>query len=243
MGIRKDFETHKRKTVESFGYVAADISNINMSLVNMRTMLASAQERISDFNSKMQALNEALGKCADGINIQKSNESAVASTIDGINNTISKINERLKSHERNLSSRSKSQSAKIRKMGSELRESRDGIRKVKDSISRKMTSIKRADEELEAKIRSQRRRIAQLNRKIELNSGRKASVRITPRKTARAARKVVTRKVTPRKTVTTIKTPKRTIKKTVTAKKTVTEKITPKTREVYEVIREKNPLI
>jgi len=56
-------------------------------------------------------------------------------------------------------------------------------------------------------------------------------------------RKVITKKITPKKTVTTIKTPKRTVTKTVTHKKTVTRKVTPKTKEVYEVIREKNPLI
>src|SRR3989338_1026769 len=279
MSLRKDFLAHKNKTMESFNLVSSDISNINLNLVNLRTMLASVEERISDFSSRMQNLNDALDKCGADISLQRSNEAVVTSTINDINSSISEISENLKSYENTLSGRlgafektldnfasdnrivsqkvasnanslnkilpsSRSQSAQIKKMNSALKESQNSIRKLKNLLNRKVRSTKRADAELEAKLRSQRRRMTQLNRKIELSSGRKVSTRRASLRAAKpTARKVITKKITPRKTVTTIKTPKRTVTKTVTRRKTVTRKITPKRKEVYEVIKEKNPLM
>jgi len=284
MGLRKDFLAHKNKTMESFNLVSADISNINMNLVSLRTMLASVEGRISDFSGKIQKLNEALDKCGSDIALQRSNEVVVTSTINDINSSISEISENLKSYETTLSGRlgafektlddfasdnrivsqkvtsntnslnkiipsSRSQSVQIKRTGSALKESQNNLRKVRNLIGKNLRSIKRADAEFEAKLRSQRKRMAQLNRKIELNAGRKVSARRVSGRTTRktttkpAARKVITEKITPKKTVTTIKTPKRTITKTVTPKKTVTKKVTPKRKEVYEVIKEKNPLI
>ncbi len=102
MGLRKDFLAHKSKTMESFNLVSADISNINLNLVNLRTMLASVEDRISDFSGKIQKLNEALDKCGADIMLQRSNEAVVTSTINDINSSISEINESLKSHENTL---------------------------------------------------------------------------------------------------------------------------------------------
>ena len=284
MGLRKDFLAHRNKTMESFNLVSADISNINLNLVNLRTMLASVEDRISDFSGKIQKLNDTLDKCGADISLQRSNEAVVTSTINDMNDSISEINESLKLHEKTLSGRlssfeerlddfasgskvvsqkvasntdslkkllprSKSQSIQGKKMNSALKESQDSNRKLRNLLNRKIKSANRADAEFESKLRGQRRKMSQLNRKIELSAGRKVSVGRSARRTARkttvktSGRKVITKKITPKKTVTTIKTPKRTVTKTVTRRKTVTRKITPKRKEVYEVIKEKNPLI
>jgi len=120
---------------------------------------------------------------------------------------------------------------------------REEIRKIKNLVNRKLRSVKRADGELEARLKSQKRRMQQLNRKIDTIASKKIISRRAARKTSRSATKTITKRITPKKTITTIKTPKRKITKTVTKNKTVTKKETPKTKKVYEVIREKNPLI
>ena len=102
---------------------------------------------------------------------------------------------------------------KPRKLNSAIRQFQDEIGKLKNIFKRKLRAVKRSDLELEARIKSQKRRIFQLNRKIE----RKKVMR-------KAAKKTVTRKITPKKTITKTITPKKIVTKTVTpTKKVVTE--------------------
>ena len=275
MSLRREFLEHKGKTIGAFNLVRADVSTLDLNLISARAMLASIEEKITELGAKVNEVNQNLK--AD-IEMQNSANAAMASKIADINsfvnerignfeteigkigpaierkikdsfNELSKKTAASSNSMKEIASKSSLQSAKIRKLGSSLRETQEKSKMLKGLINRKARSVRRADEELEAKIRSQRRRISQLNRKIEINAGRKISARRTSTRTARkltvkaAGSKIVTKKVTPKKTVITIKTPKRTIKKTVTPKKSVTEKITPKTKQVYEVIKEKNSLI
>jgi len=138
--------------------------------------------------------------------------------------------------------KSKAYDAKTIKLDSGIKESQEEIKKIKNLMGRKLRSARKSYGELESRLKSQKRRMQQLNRKIDAAAGRK-SISGRARKTSRTATKTITKKITPKKTVTTIKTPKRKITKTVTKNKTVTKKETPKRKEVYEVIREKNPLI
>lgn len=216
MALRQEFLEHKKKTVDSFSLVSTDISDIHINLSNLKSVIESMESKVD--------------KCMSDINAQRTAELAVNSSIKGIRNTVSEINSKISSAGADTT----------KKLNSLLRESQDEIRKVKNLINRKSRTTKRADIELETRLKSQRRRILQLNRKIELTIGRKVSAR---RATRRTARKTIIRKITPRKTVTTIKTPKRTITKTVTKNRVVTKKQTPKTKEVYEVIRGKKPPI
>ena len=283
MSLRRDFLEHKNKTIESFNLVSADHSNIQVNMVNLRTMLAASESRFYELTNKISDLTAALERCLSDVAMQKSKDLIISSTIEDVNNSMTEMNNQLESFQDTISKRiapfagrlktfssesrkmskkvtansnllkkllpsSKLQSAKTRKISSALAESQEEIRKAKNLINRRLRTANRANEELEKKIKSQRKRIVQLNKKIELSSGKKASrraARRTARKTAakKPARKVITRKITPKKTVTIIKTPKRKITKTVTKNKTITKKETPKTKQVYEVIKEKNPLI
>ena len=142
-----------------------------------------------------------------------------------------------------LASKSKSQSLELKKFSRALKGSKDQARKLKNLLDRRISKIKKTGSELEAKLRSHRNRTQQLNRKIELSAGKRA-----PRKTGRGiarrtAKKTAIRKITPKKTITAIKTPKRKITKNLTKSRVKTAKKTPARKEVYEVIREKNPLI
>ena len=265
MSLRRDFAEHKNMTIESFSLVSTDISSINVNLVNIRTMLASFEDRISQLNSKVQEAADAMGTFRADIEQQNSRnsrmeekiedlnvivkstldsiESNVDSKVDGMTSALETRISSISSNNKKLSNiatsnsnalkelmpRSKSQSARTRKLSSAVRESQEEIRKVKNLISRKLKSIRRMDAELEKKIKSQRRRIAQLNNKIELSAVKKISGR---RIKKTITKKIATKKITPNKTITIIKTPKRKITKT-----------NPKTKEVYEVIEEKNPLI
>ena len=314
MSLRREFLAHKNKTMESFDLVSTDISTINVNLVNLRTMLASVEERISQFNSKSQETAETVERFRSDIGQQNSRNSrmeekiedlnltvrsaldsvesnaeskvknmtsALESKITSLNKDVKKAGSRISNSERilgkkiknsenhvkklSLESRSmsknftsktstlkellpraKSQSLITRKLNSAVRESQDDIRKVRNLINKKLRGLKNANLELEKKIGSQRARIAQLNRKIDLSAG-KVSVRRFKAKRLLAKKttpkKTIIKKITPKKTVTTIKTPRRKITKTVTKNKITTKKETPKTKEVYEVIKEKNPLI
>jgi len=241
LGLRKDFLEHKNRTIESFNLVSSDVSNINVSLVNFRTSFYSMEGRLSEFSDRLHGLRESIGKCAEDISLQKSNELVTSSTIKDMNNSFSKINERLQSFEGKLKNmlpvnkklskkitsinnsvnkllpRYKSQSLKTRRLGSGLRQSNDEIKKIKNLINRKLRTLRRDNSELKSRIKSQRRRIVQLNRKIELRAG----IRVTRKRAVKKApaKKIITKKITPKKTVTTIKTPRRTITKTVTPKK------------------------
>lgn len=282
LGIRKDFNVHKRKTVESFGLVRADISSINANIEQIRNSLASVEARIITLGTDIGGLRNSIDRCSSDINAHETAHSDMNSKIESIDESIGGINESIstavakiasfKSRVDSIASRNgtllrglsgnsqaikrvlprlNKQSLKTRKIGSDLRkargeiekskrrhakarklapvvrESQDQITKVKNLINRKLRTIKKRDTELELTIKRQRRRILELNRKIE---GKKIA--------RRAAGKII-RKTAPKKRVVKKILPRKTIKKTITPKKTVTETTTPKKKEIVEVIKGK----
>ena len=269
MGLRREFSEHRSKTIESFNLVKEDISALNLNFLNARAVLASIEEKITGLGAKVNEINQNLK--AD-IEIQNSTNTSMASKIVDINSFVNSrianfereigktgleierkvkgpINELLRKTSVNgsslklLAAKSKSQSLELKKLSKAIKDSEEQARKQKNLLDRRIREIKKTGSELEAKLRSHRNRMQQLNRKIELSAGKRISRRVARRSARRTAKKTTIRKITPKKTITTIRTPKRKITKTVTKNRVKTAKKTPARKEVYEVIREKNPLI
>ena len=217
MGLRRDFLIHKRKTVESFTFVKADISSINLNIEHIKNVLASIESRISGIENDASSLRVSIEKCSSDINLQKNNSlilwsrienidksigSAVATVysfkdkIDGIisknqqmSSSISKNNESIK----NISLRLSKQSLATRKLNSALRLSQKENQKLKNLLNKKLKTVKRADSELEKRLKSQKARIVKLNRKIE---GKKVA-----RRTSRLSIGKVKKKTAPKRKI------------------------------------------
>ena len=241
LGLRKDFLIHRKKTIDSFQMVRADVTSISLSLETIKNMLSSIESRISGLESEALGMRQSLERCSSGISMQQAESLSIQSKIEGINgsiqNAVAKVNS-FKGRVGSLVSKSqqisravsknsnsikkmlprlRKQSLQARKLKSALRVSQEEAKKLRNLINRKLRTAKRADSELEKKLRSQRTRIAQLNRKIE---GSKVARRIV--------RKIIKKKTTPKKTIKKTITPKKTITKTITPKRTVTKTVTPK---------------
>lgn len=91
MGLRKDFLIHKRKTVESFRFVRADISSINVNIENMKSTLASIESRISALDNKVAVLWKETDKCLTDINVQQNNYLGIYSKIGHISKSVSAV--------------------------------------------------------------------------------------------------------------------------------------------------------
>jgi chromosome segregation ATPase len=244
--------------IEQLGEIIKNMKG-DMDLQNSTN--ASMASKIVDMNSlvngKMKQLDESIARISGRI------DSKIQSSVGKLNSRVSlsekNISKKLKSSDekfrkssansrkmskmmtyanntvKELSPRSKAQAAKARKLGSGIKESQEDIRKLKNIITRKLRSIRRAGEETESKLKSQKRRIQQLNRKMEGAAvGRKSSRRAAKR-TSRKTPKLASRK---------------TARKGITARKKITSagKLSPKRKaanikKVYEIIREKNPVI
>ena len=230
VGLKKDFSIHKQKTIESFGFVKADISSINYNIENIKNALASIGSRISTLDNEILGLRKSVDTCVLDISIQQNNSLNMQSRMNGIGKSMSGAMETLTSIKdrintvfnqnksisktmtgygtliKSLTSKANAQSINSKKLSTQIRKYEQEIKKVKNLINNKIKTVKNADLELDRKIISQRKRIAQLNRKIE---SKKAVKRIR-----RKAKKMM-----PRKKVTTIKTPKKTVIKTETPRK------------------------
>jgi len=221
LSFRKDFLEHKKSTVESFNLVSNDISNLHAHFMNLKSVVTSVDSRLVAVENSLSSLRELVDKCVEDINLQRSNDLVITSTIKDANNSISEINNKLGSlrstlmtrlnsfdnrlsrlvkNNRKLSKsvtlntnsmkkllpRTRNLSLTARKLGSGLREAKDEARKLRNLLNRKLRIVKRADLELETRLKSQRRRMAQLNNKIEGKKTKRAT-----RRTARKAGKKV----------------------------------------------------
>ena len=223
LGLRNEFLVHKRKTVESFRFVRADVSNIMINMEHIKNMLLTLESKASLMDSNSADLKNTIDKYLFDIEgISKSTEQT-SDAVGNFNNVIKKITYQNKSMSKEITRNNKSikkllprfkrQSVDLRKLASALKQSQNEIRKLKNLLSSKLRTAKRGNLELEARITSQKKRILQLNRKIE----NKKMMRKAPKRTIR--------RVTPRKTIT----------KTITPKKTITKTVTPKTKTIKEV--------
>ena len=161
MGLKKDFLIHKKKTVESFRFVRADISSININIDNLKSMLASMELRISALDNKVTVLRKEIDKCLSDINAQQDNYlnihsktehiiksiSDVATAATSFKSSINKIVSNNKQILKDISSNrsaikklfliSKTQSLKNNQVNSELRKSKAEIKKLKNSINKR----------------------------------------------------------------------------------------------------------
>lgn len=194
MGLRQDFLIHKRKTVESFRLVRADISLVNINAERTRNILSSIESRISAFDDVLLDLRKSLDKFSADINIHQNNSLNVQSKVEyisksivdavavvnslknRINKLISKnqrISKNISSHSKSIKKlllRSKSQTLKNRQLGSALSNSQEEIKNLKNFLNRKLRTVKRRDLELETRLKKQRRTILTLNKKIKVAS-------------------------------------------------------------------------
>ncbi len=248
MGLRQDFLIHKRKTVDSFMFVRQDIVSIDASLGNLKNSLLSIVQKVSAIENELLGLSGAVSRHSTELNIQQDNDAniilriensikAIDGAVDQINSFKGRLNilgsknvqlaqslARYGKIMNVLLPRIKKQSINARKTSSDVRKTEKEIKKIKNLMGRNVKSSKRRENELRKTIVNQRKRIAQLNRKIES----KKVIRV------KSAKKTTKRKILPRKRITTIKTPKRTITKTVT----------PKREKIVEIIRQgSKPLI
>src|SRR3989338_6936487 len=261
MSLRREFLDHKRKTIESFGLVSSDISNLHIHLENLKITLASIESKSSPLNDRIAELGAAVDRCAEDISMQKSKDMVITSTVEDINNSIGEINSRLDSS-RNLFANNvnslglklKSLGAQNRKMSKKLTFSSNSVKKLlprsrSQSLKiRKLNSALRKSQDQIVKIKNLlNRRLktvkrANLELEARLKSQRRRIAQLNrkiegeaPRKPARKAAAGSKAK----KTVTKKVTHKKTVTKTVTPKKTVTTIKTPKRTIKRTVTRKK----
>ena len=240
MGIRKDLLVHKQKTIESFGLVKADISSINASIDHVKNSLVSIELRLSAFDNEVLSLKKYMEASISEASMQRASTLKIQSKMSEIGNTITgttgivnsirdringifaqikKISKAIADHKgiiENMKSKINSQFISGRKSSAKIKNFDKEIKKLRNLVNAKIKTTKTADLELEKKISSQRRRIAQLNRKIE---GRKILKKVS-------IKRKILKKIAPKKKVTI-----------------TTKKETPTKKEIYQVIKEKNPLI
>ncbi|MBS3105200.1 hypothetical protein J4234_03020 [Candidatus Woesearchaeota archaeon] len=224
LGIRNEFLVHKRKTVESFRFVRADVSSIMISLEHIKNMLLMLESKASAMGSNSADLKNTLDKYLSDIEGIIKSTAQISDAIENFNTKLKKMDSKNQEASKGIARNDKSiknllpkykrQSLDIKKLNSALKQSQNEIRKLKNLFSSRLRTAKRGNLELEARITSQKKRILQLNKKI---GGKKPARKIS--------RRTVTRKVTPKKTVT----------KTITPKKIVTKTVTPKTKTIREI--------
>lgn len=165
MGIRKDFEAHKRKTIESFGYVAADISGINSHMGQLKSIISSFESKISAVENEMRSLRQAVDSSTSAIGRQQNDFLAVQSKVEdmgkSISNSTAAINslgagvksmasrqqdaiKKISSHDSSISKLfelSKLQPAKEKKFNSHIKSSQEEIRKTRRIIDEKIRAV------------------------------------------------------------------------------------------------------
>ncbi len=161
LGLRKDFSAHKRKTVESFALVRADISAISASIEQLKNRLSFIESETSMANSSISGLRNSIDKCSFSIKAQQSSSFNLQSKIEHIDKSIAnaiatisslnksldsvlskyqKISERVLSHDnaiKRLFSESKMQALKNKRINSALRKSKEKAKKLEAKIKSK----------------------------------------------------------------------------------------------------------
>lgn len=224
MGLRKDFLIHRRRTVESFKFVKADISSVNNSIENLKNMLASLESRISSLDMGAADLRKSIEKCSLDISLQQNNNLNLLSKIDTIHKSIlnttntavsiknkiggivannQKTSKKISANNdsiKNLSLKSKKQTATNRKLSSASNQAQKEIKKIRNFLNRRLRTVNRKNSELEITIKKQKKRIISLNKKIEGKKLAKAIKKKTKRLTP-ITKKTTKKIITPKKTI------------------------------------------
>lgn len=198
MGLRKDFLVHKKKTVESFGFVRSDIERINSDLNNLSNNFSAMGAKISSFDNQTQELWKSINKClsdnlgfVDSFSFFKTDVEDMASYKKQISKNVLSNSNAIKK----LFVVYKAQNSKSKKISMELKKSRLHVKKLEKSFNGKLKIISNRILRVKGLKKSAKRKIVK---------------KITTRKT-------IKKTITPKKTITEIVTPK---KKTVTEVKT-----------------------
>lgn len=270
MGLRKDFLIHKAKTIESFLLARADISSINNSMEHLKIHVSSVESRILVIDNEVLNLRKLLDKCISDLSMQQMGNLSLMTKIDSVSKSIGEMADNIGSFRnkvdnilsknsglsrqinsqnnsiKKLLPKSSKQSLEIRKLNSALKKSQQDIKKLRNLMDRKLKTAKRADKEIESTVKSQRKRIAQLNKKVDSKKPvgkrvirkivaktvkKKIIVKKYPKKISKTSKINVRKRRSQGKTIVTVKTPNRTLVQAVTKGENV------------RVVRGRNPLI
>ena len=133
MGLRHDFFIHKKKTIDSFKFVSADIAGINANIDNIRNVFLSLDSRISKIDEELL--------------IERNNNSEIKKIIQVMNE---RVDEWAFKHEqivRNVAKNNKliviikKNILKSRKLNLVVKENQDRINKLKRLLNRKLKAL------------------------------------------------------------------------------------------------------
>ena len=142
MLLRKEFLIHRKKTVDAFSLVSADISNIHISLTNLKNLIESMDSRISELGNGMHGLRASVDRCISDINFQKSNDLVTTSTIRDVNTSITEINGKLNSSANSISNRINSVEDKLGDFISNNKNLSSKFTSANNSINKLLSSSK-----------------------------------------------------------------------------------------------------
>lgn len=204
MGLRKEFLTHRSKTVESFSFVRADISSLSLRIQTLKDMIALIESRMSKVDMETVGLGKSIDKIVSDANLQQVNTQNSLSKVGTIDDSLGELTATVASIKKSLKtllSKSRAQSLKSRQFSSNIKKSQKEIKKTKNLLTRKLKAASRKNVELESRIGRQRTIILALNRKIEAKKPVQKK-KVSTKKVITPTKKIFTKKTeTPKKTI------------------------------------------
>ena len=247
------------------------MTSININIEQLKNTLSSVELSISSLGNEIPSLKTTLDRCLSDISVQQSNNHEISSKIENVSKSIESFADAINSFKGRINNvisknqslsrditnqnklvkkimpRTAKQSLEIKKLGSSLKKSQNEVKNLRNLLNRKLSLIKRADDKLESTIKQQRKRIVELNKKLDV---KKSVGKQVIKKSARATIKGKTapKKASPKKSLPRISVKRRraqdkTIITVKTPGKTLVEAVTPTKKKTVGVFREKNPLI
>lgn len=194
LGLRKDFLLHKKKTMESFGFVRADISSIDNNIKHLKNAIYSADSRMSAIKNEISNLSKAIDKCSSEISIGHNQNLTIQSKIEQINKSVSNLLDGINSFRNNVN--------KIifnhRQISKDISTNRNAIKKL-FSVTKAESAKRRQLNFVLRKLQAEIKRVKKLKTK-------KLVIKTFKRKAKRTPKKTVKKTVTPKtRTMTEVK--------------------------------------
>ena len=199
---------HKKKTIESFGLVRADISSISNSIEHFKNILSALESRISTLDNQVLELRKAIDKNTSEIRIQYNYNINIQSKIENINKSVSNIFTTINSFKNNINKliSNNQQSSKDITINKNAIKKLFALSKNQSLKNKQLTStLKRSQEEVK-KLRSF------INKRLKT---------ITTKAIRKPYKRIAKKKTTPKRMLRKAKSPKKIV--TETTKKTITE--------------------
>ncbi len=199
----------------------ASLSAVELRLASLDSAMSEVKSSI-DKISVEQAVSQAKAeKMAADLVLQADNNYSNSKKFGGVNKSLSDLSLKIgllnknvkslslrntslskslsaaKSAAKKSDSKARQQAAQLQKIVFEMKNSKEEARKLKSLLKRNMKTIKKADGEIDFRLNAQRKRIVQLNRKIEGAAPKKvpakspASKKVKRAKPKRQKRKII----------------------------------------------------